>query len=148
MAYFSINSTSVETAAIARVGRVLRRAKVSRLIASAGVFNCRTIAGTSTYSQHAWGNAIDLFPSSAGAKVEFQGNVNRELRAIADAVVMHTTKRTLANLGRKLAVSQVIDHNNRRIWTPSEGWHTYTGALGTHVHVSGAPLRSGTPACA
>jgi hypothetical protein len=26
-----------------------------------GVFNCRTVAGSTTFSQHAWGNAVDIF---------------------------------------------------------------------------------------
>ncbi len=140
---FPVNSTGTITPAISRVSRVLQRAKVgsgkTRLIKFGGVFNCRTIAGSDTYSQHAWGNAIDLFP-------EHQSN--DELRAIADAVVVQATKSTIANLGRKIPVSQVIDHNNRRIWTPSFGWKTYTGSYGAHVHVSGEPLRLGTPPCA
>lgn len=146
---FPVNSTSIETDAIKRVVRVLERAKVSRLIASGGVYNCRTVSGSSTYSQHAWGNAIDLFPrSGAVTKEEFKGDVDKELRAIANAVVWQATHKTTANRGRKIPASQVIDHNNRRIWTPADGWHLYTGTTGAHVHVSGSPLRSGTPPCA
>lgn len=147
MSVFPVYSTSLQTAAIARVNRVLARSKAARNIASGGVFNCRVISGTSTYSQHAYGNAVDLFPSALYAKVEYHGDVNAELHAIADAVVLHTTKRTIANRGRKLSVSQVIDHNHHRIWTHEDGWHYYDGATGAHVHVSGAPLRTGKPAC-
>lgn len=145
---YPVYSTSLETPAIARVNRVLARAKVGRLIASGGVYNCRNVAGSSTYSQHSWGNAVDLFPKAWNAKVEFMGDVQAELRAIADAVVRHATTRTVANRGRKLAVSQVIDHDNGRIWEPGKGWQVYHGTIGPHVHVSGAPLRTGKPACA
>lgn len=139
---FAIQSTSVETAAIKRVCRVLERAKIRHRINYAQVFSCRKISGSSSWSQHAYGNAVDLFPrgdieSHAAAR-----------RAIANFIVKNTTTKTLANLGRKLAVAEVIDHSGRRIWTPGQGWHAYGGTAGDHVHVSGAPLRSGTPACA
>jgi len=139
---FPVYSTSVETAAIKRVARVLQRAKIHTYIAKGEVFSCRPIAGTSTWSQHSWGNAIDLFPKApvgddAGDRVK-----------IREAVVRQATRRTWANRGRKLAVAEVIDHSGRRIWTPSQGWHTYTGTTGDHVHVSGSPLRSGKPPCA
>lgn len=140
---FAVNSTSVETDAIERTIRVLQRAKVSKFIQFAGVFNCRVIAGTDSYSQHAWGNAVDLFPHDVPGFTSLE-----ELAHIANGVVYQATHKTTANRGRKIPVSQVIDHNNRRIWTVSDGWHTYTGATGAHVHVSGLPLRSGTPPCA
>ncbi len=139
---FSVQSTSTETAAISRVVRVIQRAKIHRRIALAQVFNCRQISAGGSWSQHAWGNAVDLFPSG-----DIESHT-AERRAIANFVVRSTTRRTLANLGRKLAVAEVIDHSGRRIWTPSQGWHTYTGTTGDHVHVSGAPLRTGTPPCA
>jgi hypothetical protein len=145
---FPVYSTSVETRAIKRVVRVLQRAKVAQFIASGGVYNCRSIAGSSTFSQHAWGNAIDLFPKSGPWVDKKFTTTDAELARIADAVVRQTTRRTIANRGRKLPVSQVIDHDNRRIWTPGEGWHPYTGTTGAHVHVSGKPLFSGTPPCA
>ncbi len=139
---FPVQSTSTETAAIKRVVRVVQRAKIHRSISFAQVFVCKQIDASSQYSQHAWGNACDLFPSG-----DIESHAARR-RAIANFVVKNTTQRTLANLGRKLAVAEVIDHSGRRIWTPSRGWHTYTGATGDHVHVSGAPLRTGTPPCA
>lgn len=137
---YPVNSTSVETHQIARVNRVLGRARVGRRIAYAGVFVCKKIVGSTSYSQHSWGNAVDLFPR--------MGYGDEGLRTIAKAVVRHTTKRTIANLGRKLEVDEVIDHNNRLIWTPSQGWHAYGGTTGPHIHVSGRPLRTGTPPCA
>jgi hypothetical protein len=139
---FPVLSTSVETAQIERVVRVLQRAKIRHSINYASVYACRKIAGSDSWSQHSWGNAVDLFP---------RGDIDSHdavRRAIANFVVKNTTQRTTANLGRKLAVSEVIDHSGRRIWTPERGWHEYTGTTGDHVHVSGDPLRSGTPPCA
>lgn len=141
---FPINSTSVITPAIARTGRVLGRAKINERIAYAGCYNCRPVQGSYTYSQHSWGNALDLFPVGHNDPDLTQA----DLRKIADAVVLHATKRTIANRGRKLAVSQVIDHDARRIWQRGIGWRPYTGTTGAHVHVSGEPLRTGKPACA
>ena len=139
---FPVYSTSVETAAIKRVARVLSRAKIRPEIARGEVFNCRTISGSSTYSQHAWGNAIDLFPKLP------VGDDAKQRQEIFHAVITQTTKRTFANRGRKLAVAEVIDHSGRVIWTPSQGIHPYTGTTGDHVHVSGSPLRTGKPPCA
>ena len=67
---------------------------------------------------------------------------------IARAAVTQATKRTFANRGRKLDLSNVIDHLNGRIWTPGTGWHEYNGTVGPHVHVQAAPIKTGTPACA
>jgi hypothetical protein len=139
---FSVLSTSVETDQIERVVRVLQRAKIRHSINYASVYACRKIADSSSWSQHSWGNAVDLFP---------RGDIDSHdavRRAIANFVVKNTTQKTTANLGRKLAVSEVIDHSGRRIWTPEKGWHEYFGTTGDHVHVSGAPLRTGTPPCA
>jgi hypothetical protein len=139
---FPVYSTSVETPAIARTIRVLLRSRIAPLIDHAGVYNCRRIAGSTTFSQHAWGNAVDLFPKGGPE------NADEACARIARAVVRQATHRTLANRGRKLAVAEVIDHQAGRIWTPSRGWHAYSGTRGPHVHVSGAPLRTGTPPCA
>lgn len=134
---FPVNSSSTITAPIRRTLRVLQRSKVSRTIRQAQVFNCRRISGSWTWSQHAWGNAADLFTRTA-----------EENRRVANHVVLQATKRTIANRGRKLAIAEVIDHQNHRIWLRYLGWRHYTGASGLHVHVSGHPLRDGTPPCA
>jgi hypothetical protein len=104
---FPINSTSVMTLACERVCRVMQRVAREGLISYGGVFSCRKIAGTNYWSQHAWGNALDLFPK--------ESKYNDE---IAEAAVTQATKRTFANRGRKLDLSNVIDHLNSRIWTP------------------------------
>ncbi len=141
---FPVNSTSVGTAAAKRVEVVMGRAKVgsgkTRIIAYAGRFVCKKISGSNSWSQHSWGNADDLFPTP--------NDTQKKLRNIADAVVYQAKHRTVANRGRKLDVAEVIDHDASRIWTPAGGWRSYGGAKGAHIHVSGAPLRTGTPACA
>lgn len=144
---FPVYSFVNPTRAVARIVRVLQRTPAAAFIDHAGVYSCRRISGSSTWSQHAWSNAVDLFPQPKRTK---RGYVDSdEARTIiANAVVRNATRRTVANRGRKLKVAQVIDHDGRRIWTPERGWHAYTGSLGNHVHVSGAPLKTGTPPCA
>lgn len=136
---FPINSTSVHTPSCKRVCRVMQRTAIARdgRISHGGVFNCRKISGTNFWSQHSWGNAVDLFPKD--------GAFNND---IAEAAVRQAKKRTWANRGRKLQLSNVIDHLNRRIWTPGTGWHPYGGTVGPHVHVQAAPIKTGTPGCA
>jgi len=140
---FPVLSTSVETTPIKRVLACLQRTTLAdspRVIQFASVYVCKKIYGSDSWSQHSWGNATDIFPTT--------DNEQRKLRKIADTVVYHTTHRTVANRLHKLPVSQVIDHDGRRIWTPSEGWHAYTGTTGPHIHVSGKPLQDGKPPCA
>lgn len=140
MKTFPVNSTAVETSAAKRVARVLARRPVSDIIAYAGCYNCRKVSGSSTWSQHSWGNALDLFPEPSQVPA-------RRREAIRDAVVYQATHRTVANRFIKLPVSQVIDHDGRKIWTPEHGWQIYTGTTGNHVHVSGAPYKTGVPPC-
>lgn len=144
---FPVNSTSCETRSIKRALRVLGRSTVSDNIASAGVYVCKEVSGTSTPSQHSYGNAADLFPSSGGAKAEFQGSIQKELRKIADNAVLQATKRTFANRGMPIKLSQVIDHDGRRIWEPGRGWFAYTGTTGPHIHITGDPQYSGPCGC-
>ncbi len=140
---FPVNSTSTETASVERICRVLQRARIAKTIAYGAVFACRKIDGSSSWSQHAYGNAVDLFP---------KGSEYAEKRArcykIANGVVYQAKHRTSANNRRKLDVAEVIDHENRRRWTPSAGWQPYGGAAGLHVHVSGSPYKGGVPPCA
>ena len=145
---FPVNSTSVQTAPCSRVATVMGRTKVgsgkTRVIAYAGCFVCKRISGSSSFSQHSWGNALDLFPTSGRIPAVTQNS----LRHIANSVVYQATHKTRANRFRKLGVAEVIDHDARRIWTPSQGWHSYGGTTGAHIHVSASPLRQGIPACA
>jgi hypothetical protein len=145
---FPVYSTSVKTKAIERVIRVLMRTPAAAFVDHAGVYNCRRISGSTVWSQHAWGNAVDLFPKTGTSRKRGYVDADEARQTIARTIVRNATRRTKANRGRKLKVSQVIDHDGRLIWTPERGWHPYTGTTGNHVHVSGAPLRAGTPPCA
>lgn len=138
---FPVYSISTVTPSVDRIIRVLQRAKVAPRIARAGVYNCRKIAGSSSWSQHSWGNAVDLFPDPPIFDDQ------QDLRAIANAVVYQATHRTIANRGRTVKVGRVIDHDASRQWTPAGGWHPYGGAKGPHVHVEGSPTRLGVPPC-
>jgi hypothetical protein len=117
------------------------RSAIAGLIHHAGVYNCRKISGSSTWSQHAWGNGDDLFPYP-------DANYNAACKRIAEGVVLQARKRTIANRGRKCAVYEVIDHQNMMRWTRAAGWKPYGGTHGPHVHVGGDPLRTGVPPCA
>jgi hypothetical protein len=121
----------------------MQRTRIAKSIAYGGVFSCRRISGSTSWSQHAFGNAVDLFP---------KGTEYAEKRAlcmkIANGVVYQAKHRTAANNRRKLDVAEVIDHENGRMWTPGGGWGPYGGAAGLHVHVTAAPKKTGTPACA
>ncbi len=139
---FPLVSVSTITPACRRALRVMQRSGVAKLIARAEVFNCRKMSGSSSWSQHAWGNAADLIPRPPSSDDDKQRD------AIAHNVVRQATERTIANRGRRLAVEHVIDHDARRIWTRGTGWHTYTRPTGDHVHVDFTPNRTGTPPCA
>lgn len=91
-------------------------------------FACRRVAGTWTWSQHAWGNALDIFASRDR---------------------MYAISRFLARRAPRLPVQQVI--YARQTWTSSASyWHYYGGSNPhyDHVHVTGFPYRTGTPPCA
>ncbi len=139
---FPVQSTSTQTAEARRAMRVMGRTHVAGLIAYAGCFNCRRIADSSSWSQHAFGNADDLFPRPPST------NDVREREAIFHAVIYQATHRTVANRGRPLRIAHVIDHDARRVWTPEAGIHVYTGSFGDHVHLDYLPTRTGTPPCA
>lgn len=141
---FPVNSTSVQTAPIKRALACAQRAGFERFVAFAGVFVCKKIVGSNSWSQHSWGNAADVFPKPNSQP----SYVQKELRQIADGFVYQAKHRTKANRFRKLDIAEVIDHDAGRIWTPSQGWHPYGGTAGPHIHVSGAPLKTGRPACA
>ena len=139
---FPVSSVSTITKPIVRVIRVMGRSQADPLIHHGGVYVCKKISGSNTYSQHSWGNAVDLFPEPDA------GSSDAVCRNIAEAVVTQTKKRTKANRGRKLDVSEVIDHANSRIWVKGSGWRAYGGTVGPHVHVSGDPKKTGIPPCA
>ena len=96
-----------------------------------GIFNCRPIAGSSSWSQHAWGNAEDFSHDGvAAAEAERWFNANRT----------------------KLPIAELIGRG--KIWTKaraSEGFRALSSSANQHHdhwHVSAEPLGSGTPPCA
>lgn len=98
-------------------------------VVSWGICNCRTIAGTSKWSQHAYCNAWDLHASDA------------VMAQIFDWAIME------AKSG-KLPIAHII--YNKKIWTPAEGLHGYGGTNPhtDHIHIDAAPNFTGRPACA
>lgn len=96
-----------------------------------GIFNCRPIAGSASWSQHAWGNAED-FSNDGEASEE--------------------AERWLFSNRTELPIAELI--GRRKIWTSarsSEGWRPLSSGANQHLdhwHVSGDALSTGTPPCA
>lgn len=86
-----------------------------------GAFVCKNVAGTSTPSQHSYGNAVDAGAGTMG-----------ELRKLADELV---------DEAGALSVAHVIVGD--KIWNQDVGWHDYTGDFHHHVHVDCDPNLSG-----
>lgn len=82
------------------------------------VFNCRPIADSSTWSQHAWGNAIDVYPASTE-----QGWL------IFEWAVANKTRLSLSTICWQDRGG--CDPNDHR----------------DHVHIAGSPKMVGTPPC-
>lgn len=87
-----------------------------------GAYVCKHIAGTSTMSQHSYGNAID-----------FGGRNMDDLNNIRLWVWNHR---------EELHVHTIIYAN--QVWTADRGWHPYTGVFHYHVHVDFDPPQSGS----
>lgn len=80
-----------------------------------GTHVVRNIAGTNTLSQHSFGDAIDI----GGSPGQLEDEANW-LRRKAD----------------ELGLTELIYQTS--IWTPSEGWHPYSGIPHTnHIHITG-----------
>jgi hypothetical protein len=118
----------------ARVARVARVAYAyDNDLDCLGTQVCKRISGTSTWSQHAYGNAIDLavrVPLPTGFDMGAQ-----------DQIAAY-----LASYGRELSIATLIHRD--RVWTPLDGWHGYGGQYHTHIHVDCLPQGTGTPDCA
>jgi len=87
----------------------------------AGAYVCKHIAGSSTMSQHSYGNAVDIFFDSFG----HQDRVARAVVENHDA----------------LDVYHVI--SGQSIWTKGVGWTGYRGDFHAHLHVDFEPQYSG-----
>ena len=96
-------------------------------LSSFGICSCRPIAGTSSWSQHAYCNAEDVHGSAA------------VMEEVWDYTIAH---------GVRLRVAHVI--YARRIWQPGGGVSYYGGTNPhyDHDHVDFLPQGSGLPACA
>lgn len=98
-------------------------------VVSWGIVNCRRIAGSSSWSQHAWGNGLDIHASFA---------------------VMTDLAAFLAMEARdgRLPIAQILFDG--KAWTPDQGWHpaNLSSPHTDHIHVSGSPMQGGTPPCA
>lgn len=96
-----------------------------------GIYNCRAIAGSTSWSQHAWGNAEDFSE---------------------DGVASEEAERWLFANRTKLPISELI--GRRRVWSrarASEGWRALSSGAHQHLdhwHVSADPLSTGSPPCA
>lgn len=91
---------------------------------------CKRILGSSSWSQHAYGNAIDLafaVPPPVGFDLKRQDALVNYLVAHAD----------------ELAIYHAIHRN--RAWTRGSGWGFYGGVYHTHVHIDCDPQGTGWP---
>lgn len=86
-----------------------------------GAFVCKNVLGTSTPSQHSYGNAVDAGAATMG-----------ELQTLA---------KQLVDEAKTLSVAHVIVGD--KIWNNDIGWHEYTGEFHHHVHVDCDPNFSG-----
>ena len=92
-------------------------------VTNLGTQVCKKIAGSSTWSQHAYGNAVDFGgPGAWGSP----GNI-----ALLDAVVAYIDR---------LDVQGYID-------VAQVGWRNWPNHWPGHAHISASPMSSGTPEC-
>ncbi len=133
---FPVESISVQTAEAKRAMAVMNRSKVANLIDRAGCYACRSVAGSTTPSQHSYGNADDLFPKQHLNQADARSR-------IFHAVIYQATHKTIANRGIRLKVNLAINHDALLQWTPWGGVQHYGGLTGDHVHVDYQPQYSG-----
>lgn len=93
------------------LGRKLR-------VVSMGIFNCRHIAGSLSWSQHAWSNGLDFVVRNSTG--------HNDIEAM-DHIV--------AACREEPYIAQVL-------------WRGVPNHYPGHAHLSGEPMRSGTPPCA
>lgn len=100
-----------------------------------GTYNCRRIANSTSYSDHAWGAAIDWG----------SGNVSPSEQ-------QKTSMKTLFDYCINSSIAYHINYviYNRKIWSRSNSTvHNYTGTNPhtNHVHISFTDSGTGTPPC-
>jgi hypothetical protein len=106
-----------------------RLVKKFKNVTGVGIFNCRKVAGSDSYSQHAWGNAADIFGP----------------QFVRAAIV----KWSLGRWVRKHYHIHMIIHQETYWEYPSFLPRHYNGIPhSTHVHVDFLPYHEGIPPCA
>lgn len=113
------HATGGTSPAIRQIQRAARRKYP--WIVSLGVCSCRHIQGSSEWSQHAWCNAWDI---------------------AAVGPVGDMLARWFVSQAGTLPIAQVIWKGQEQLHGGSVYDHY------THIHISGDPMRSGTPPCA
>jgi len=87
-----------------------------------GAYVCKYIVGSSTLSQHSYGNAVD-----------FGRDNMAELYDLAHYLVEHADELDLVHV--------IVDD---KIWEPGTGWQHYSGDRHYHVHADFLPQYSGS----
>ena len=100
---------------------------------SAGIAVCRRISGSSSWSQHAWGNGWDIV---APGGLSESPSSQRFLDMIEKWLIQNTRG------GLRLPIAQIIWRGQEQL----NGGSVYDHF--DHIHVSGDPMFSGTPPCA
>lgn len=117
-----MNMTCDLAVALHRLGDVLKEKNINK-VKHIGTFNCRNIAGTSTLSQHSYGNAIDFweFVGTDGTsyKLERDWQKNTENPTTHKAQVLHF-------IGRQMYERRIFNI----VLTPN-----YNAAHYNHFHV-------------
>lgn len=136
---FPVGSTTTITPTITRLIAVLRRSSVADVIQRGGVFTCRQTLGSDLWSAHAFGDAVDLFPTTPSRVLA---------RRIGEAIVAHATRPTLANRGRPCRGVVFVIAGDRQ-WIRGRGWLDYDGVPHDgHVHAAGSFSTRKRPPCA
>ena len=90
-----------------------------------GHYNCRAIAGSSSWSQHSWNNALDIYPPK---DIPYLASNDGAYRAYLDEVYAFIETH-LVELNVRVHLWQVTNHYN-------------------HIHIDFWPRGWGTPPCA
>lgn len=91
----------------------------------AGAYVCKRIAGSTTLSQHSYGNAVDFFfDSLTDQERVFEAVVRGDFTRVTGVRVAHAISRD-------------------RIWNPDTGMQHYGGDYHSHLHVDFLPQFSG-----
>lgn len=93
-------------------------------VVDSGIYNCRTVAGTSTPSLHGEGRAGDVGVRGPGGKWP---TAPLRIAAVDELVDLMVTQHDA------LGIQSLI--HDRRIWTVGKGWRTYGGVSPHYDHI-------------